>query len=183
MSPADMEEMQLQTHLGQQSPASLCTVKVSGQEIILPCVAVPGQSSGTLGIALGYGRGANGEKVGMSAVITDPGADEPRPVGKNAYPLTALVNGATSYILNNVEIASTGETYDMAITQTHLTDMQRHSVVKETSLAMFETGKREEYNEKEVVHMHYEGGEVKEPVGRVNMWEDFAVAEVGHRWA
>ena len=182
MSPADMEKMALQINLGEQSPASVCTVKAGEKEITLPCVALPGQASGTLGIALGYGRGGNGEKVGMAAVASDPGAEELKSVGRNAYPLSSWANGATAYTVNNVAITSTGETYAIAITQTHLTDMGRESVVKQTDLATFDAGDKHAYNHAHTVPMHYEGGEVREPVTSIDMWEDFAVAEVGHRW-
>jgi molybdopterin-containing oxidoreductase family iron-sulfur binding subunit len=88
MSPADMEVMGLQIHIGQDSPASVCALKVGDIEMKLPVVAVPGQKQGVAGLALGYGRGANGEKVGLAAVATDPGSEELKPVGQNAYPLT-----------------------------------------------------------------------------------------------
>jgi len=182
MSPIDMENMGLQTYIGQQSPASVCAVKVGEVEVKLPCVPVPGQKQGTLGIALGYGRGANGEKVGRAAVVTDPDADAPAPVGRNAYPFVQWNNGIAGYTVNNASIAATGETYALAITQTHLTDMQRDSVVKETSLAVFASGDKHAYNHSHTIPMHYATGEKDEPVTAIDLWEEHPVAEVGHRW-
>lgn len=189
MSPADMEKMGLQLYIGEQSPASVCTVKAGNAEMKLPVVAVPGQASGTLGIALGYGRGANGERVGMAAVASDPDADGPRSVGQNAYALTNWVNGVTSYTVNDVQVANTGETYAMAITQTHLTDMERTSVVKQTDLATYKTGDKHHFNHSHTLPVHFDvnkDGHIdaadRAPVTEINLWEDHPVAQVGHRW-
>jgi hypothetical protein len=41
----------------------------NGVELHLPVVPAPGQKAGTIAIALGYGRGENGEKVGKAACL------------------------------------------------------------------------------------------------------------------
>ena len=71
MSLADVRRLGLPDYLGEQSPAGLVTVKAGEAEVTLPVVPSPGQKPGTIAIALGYGRGANGEKVGKAAVVTD----------------------------------------------------------------------------------------------------------------
>jgi hypothetical protein len=67
--------MGLNMYLGEQAPASVVTVKAGDREITLPVVADPGQKPGTIAIALGYGRGENGEKVGKAACVTDDNGD------------------------------------------------------------------------------------------------------------
>ena len=61
MAPADMKEMGLETYIGQCDCASLVTVTVNGKAVTLPAMPVPGQKRKTMGIALGYGRGAGNE--------------------------------------------------------------------------------------------------------------------------
>ena len=85
-----------------------------------------------MSVALGYGRGANGERVGRAACLSDDDGN-PVPVGRNAYPMTRMSGSAVSYVTAG-ELTATGGTYPIGITQTHLTDMDRHSVVKEVDL-------------------------------------------------
>jgi molybdopterin-containing oxidoreductase family iron-sulfur binding subunit len=183
-----MEAKGLNIYLGEQAPASLVTVKVGEKELTLPVVATPGQRTGTIAIALGYGRGENGEKVGRAACTTDHNGDLV-PVGKNAYPFTSLVNGTVAYEALGATVTATGETYPIAITQTHLTDMDRTSVVKETSLATFMSGDKRAYNHPHelAVHEDVNGDGVinaldKKPVAEFDLWEEHPVEGVGHRW-
>ena len=188
MAPADIERMGLNMYLGEQAPASVVTVKAGDREITLPVVPTPGQRVGTIAIALGYGRGANGEKVGKAACVTDHNGVF-NPVGQNAYPLTGTADGAVNYDVLNVSVTATGETYPVAITQTHLTDMDRHSVVKETNLATFLGGDKRAYNHPHelAVHEDVNGDGVinaldKKPVAEFDLWEEHPVEGVGHRW-
>ncbi|MBL0128479.1 MAG: TAT-variant-translocated molybdopterin oxidoreductase [Flavobacteriales bacterium] len=188
MSFADVAKLGLNDHLGEQAPASLVTVKAGDQQITLPVVPSPGQKSGTIAIALGYGRGANGEKVGMAACTTDHNGVY-GPVGRNAYPFTSLVNGAISYEALNVTVTATGEEYPIAITQTHLTHMDRHSIVRETSLATFAAGDKNAYNPPHTLPIHEDtnGDGVidsrdKAPVAEFDLWAEHPVEGVGHRW-
>lgn len=188
MAPADIERMGLNMYLGEQAPASLVTVKAGEREIILPVVPTPGQRTGTIAIALGYGRGENGEKVGKAACITDHNG-EFKPVGKNAYPLTTMVDGVVGYDVLNVSVTKEGGTYPVAITQTHLTDMDRTSVVKETSIATYKAGEKRAYNHPHelAVHEDVNGDGVinaldKKPVAEFDLWEEHPVEGVGHRW-
>ena len=188
MSFADAERLGLATYLGQESPASLVTVKAGDREITLPVVPSPGQKRGTIAIALGYGRGENGEKVGKAACITDHNG-EFKPVGKNAYPFTAMADGAVGYDVLNVTVTPTGATYPVAITQTHLTHMDRHSIVRETSLAVFKAGDKNAYNAPHTLAVHEDvngdgviNAQDRLPVAEFDLWDEFPVEGVGHRW-
>ncbi len=187
MSFADMESMGLQTYLGQESPASLVTVNVGGREITLPAVPAPGQKAGTVSVALGYGRGANGENVGRAACLTNDDGER-APVGRNAYPLTRMVGGTVDYTTAG-EVTMTGETYPIGITQTHLTDMDRHSVVKETNIATFKSGDKNTYNHPHQLAVHedvnHDGvidARDKKNVSEFDLWAAHPVEGVGHRW-
>ncbi|MEI2421710.1 4Fe-4S binding protein, partial [Arthrospira platensis SPKY2] len=80
-------------------------------------------------------------------------------------------------------------TYPIAITQTHLTHMDRHSVVKETSLGVYKAGDVEAYNP---AHMLWVNEDVngdgvvdardKRPVKEFTLWDQHPVEGVGHRW-
>ncbi|MEO8588123.1 MAG: TAT-variant-translocated molybdopterin oxidoreductase, partial [Flavobacteriales bacterium] len=189
MSPTDMapDKLNLNIYLGQEAPASLVTVKAGDREITLPAVPSPGQKPGTISIALGYGRGEGGEKVGRAACVTDENGVY-RPVGRNAYPFTSL-NGTVGYEALSVTVTATGETYPIAITQTHLTMMDRHSVVKETSLAVFKAGNKRAFNEPHELGVHADvngdgviNAQDKVGVAEFDLWEEHPVEGVGHRW-
>jgi molybdopterin-containing oxidoreductase family iron-sulfur binding subunit len=99
-------------------------VSAKGYKVSLPVLVQPGQAQDTVAIAIGYGR----TKAGKSA----------DGVGVNAYPFISEVNGACVGICTTgVSVTSTGETKDIAQTQTHQTVMARQAVVQETVLAAF----------------------------------------------
>jgi len=188
MSFADVRNLGLPDYLGEQSPAGVVSVKLGAAEVKLPVVPSPGQKPGTIAIALGYGRGANGEKVGKAAVTTDH-EGVLSPVGRNAYPFTSLRNGTVSYDAVSVEVSATGETYPIAITQTHLTHMDRHSIVKETSLAVYKAGDKDAFNHAHTLAVHEDvngDGTIdardRKPVAEFDLWDEHPVEGVGHRW-
>lgn len=188
MSFADVRRLGLPDYLGEQAPAGVVSVKAGETEVKLPVVPSPGQKPGTIAIALGYGRGANGEKVGKAACTTDHNGVF-GPVGRNAYPFTSLRNGAVSYDAVNVSVTATGETYPVAITQTHLTHMDRHSIVRETSLAVYKAGDRNAYNKPHTLPVHEDVNEDgvidsrdRKPVAEFDLWAEHPVEGVGHRW-
>ena len=188
MSFADVRKLGLPDYLGEQSPAGVVSVKSGDAELKLPVVPSPGQKPGTIAIALGYGRGASGEKVGKAAVVTDQNGER-KPVGQNAFPLATMRNGAVSYEALNVSVSATGETYPVAITQTHLTHMDRHSIVKETSLAVYKAGDKDAYNEAHTLAVHEDVNEDgvidsrdRKPVAEFDLWAEHPVEGVGHRW-
>jgi MoCo/4Fe-4S cofactor protein with predicted Tat translocation signal len=100
------------------------TLTVNGKQLTVPVLIQPGQATGTLGLALGYGR----TKAGRVA-------DN---VGVNAYPLLTLVDDNISYqITSGVELNITDEVYHIAQTQTHQTYMGRQTVIQESVLSEY----------------------------------------------
>ncbi|RYE05134.1 MAG: 4Fe-4S dicluster domain-containing protein, partial [Rickettsiaceae bacterium] len=85
--------------------------------IELPVLLQPGQAAQTISIALGYGRTASG-KVGTG-------------VGKNAFPFHVFKNGTFQSSLP-ATIATTGDTYVLAQTQTHHS-YEGRNIIRETS--------------------------------------------------
>ena len=96
-------------------------LRVGDQSLDLPAIVQPGQTRGTVGLAIGYGR----TKAGRVA----------NGIGVNAFPLIGEVNGLSSLTRTvNVGVELTGETTKVAHTQTHHTFMNREFVVQETTL-------------------------------------------------
>jgi MoCo/4Fe-4S cofactor protein with predicted Tat translocation signal len=99
-------------------------IELNGKSVELPVLVQPGQANNTVAVAIGYGR----EKAGKSA----------NGVGKNVYPFASFVNGFLSFAPGEVTVTKTGDTRELAQTQTHSTVMNRKSVLQETVLAEFQ---------------------------------------------
>jgi Fe-S-cluster-containing dehydrogenase component/anaerobic selenocysteine-containing dehydrogenase len=88
-------------------------------KIDVPVFIQPGQSKGTVSLALGYGREGSGKVASISGV--------------NAYKLMAFSEGHLMYYLPNVELEKTGRNVQLAMTQTHHS-MEGRPIVRETTL-------------------------------------------------
>ena len=111
MSPTDM------TALGVVQGDTI-SIDVNGHAIELPILVQPGQTQGTISIAVGYGRTVAGP-VGLN-------------VGKNAFPFLNFVNG-TFQSATVAKITKLGGNYIFAQTQTHHSIEGRNSLVRETT--------------------------------------------------
>jgi molybdopterin-containing oxidoreductase family iron-sulfur binding subunit len=111
-----------------QPPKKVVKLTVDGKSIELPVLIIPGTHPQTVGIAVGYGRA---ESLGKAVIGT----------GKNAYPLACIKNGTVNFSCSDVTLTATGETYPVALTQTHFrydtTQGNRTEVMKELTLAEF----------------------------------------------
>ena len=194
MSRSDMENLGLNTYLGQADAASVVKVTSNGVSVELPAFMQPGQKQGTISIALGYGRGANGENIGKAAYQTGENGETlslesglPMPIGANAFPFTSGAN-------YDVQVEKIGAEYSLASTQMHGTAMGRDSVVKETTLAAFlsEADKPKgeaSWNKAPGLNVHedvnHDGvidSRDKKSTNAFDLWHSHAVEEVGHRW-
>lgn len=194
MSRADMENLGLNTYLGQADAASVVKVTSNGVSVELPAFMQPGQKQGTVSIALGYGRGSNGENIGKAAYQTGENGETlslesglPMPIGANAFPFTSGAN-------YDVQVEKTGAEYSLASTQMHGTAMGRDSVVKETTLAAFLTEADKPKGEaswnkapglnvhEDVNHDGVIDSRDKKSTNAFDLWHSHPVEEVGHRW-
>lgn len=201
LSRVDMEAMGLNLHLAEKDWASVVKVQVNGQSVELPAFAQPGQAPGTLGIALGYGRGASGEAIGRAAfqvagngehLLDDNG--NLVPIGANVFGLVGDQQGLPQYTALDVTVEATGAEYALACTQMHHTFMGRDSIVKETTFGDYLPEKSAARGEASWnksmglgVHADVNGdGEInaldKKTLDNFDMWHEHAVDEVGHRW-
>jgi molybdopterin-containing oxidoreductase family iron-sulfur binding subunit len=161
---------------------------------------VPGQKRKTIGIALGYGRGAGNEEIGKAAYQTGRAGvhlmegDKRQSIGGNAYPMVAMNGGHASYSSSDVTIVSAPGTYSIATTQMHATVMGRDSVIKETVIATYLAEKDAKrgaasYNLAVTLPIHEDvnkDGKIdvndRQGIREVDLWRDHPVEGVGHRW-
>jgi MoCo/4Fe-4S cofactor protein with predicted Tat translocation signal len=124
-------------------PKKVVKVTVGNKTIELPALIIPGTHPDTIGIAVGYGRS---EKMGKAVIGT----------GKNAFPFAGLNGSTVSFVNTDVTITSTGDTYPVALTQTHsrydTAQGVRTEVMKELTLAAYKENPKEirEDREKEL---------------------------------
>ncbi|MFB6257149.1 MAG: TAT-variant-translocated molybdopterin oxidoreductase [Flavobacteriales bacterium] len=189
MNPEDMDAMKFTKVIGQEWPADTAKVSVGKKSLELPVYPQPGQKKGTIGIALGYGRGANGEAIGNAAFQCDEFGQHktdqegnPIPVGKNAFPFLSFRNGALDYRAFGVKIEKTGNSYPIATTQTHHTIMGRESILKETTLETFNKGSKSDYNPDHTLKVHEDGEQVEKEAEKIDLWREHPVESKGHRW-
>mgnify|MGYP000695753419 CR=1 FL=1 len=139
------------------------TVNITVGKITLkdmPVVVQPGQSNGTVGLAVGYGRkGKYGEKGEFDKI------------GQNAYPFLSMQNGTYNYVINGVKLEKASAKYELAQTQTHHT-IEGRDIVRET---VFEDYKQnpKSGNDKPAPHLY-------------TLWETKEYKKEGapnHHWA
>lgn len=208
MAPTDIRERGYNEYLGEQSPATRVVVSINGQEYKMPVVPVPGQKPGTLGLALGYGRGANGEKIGRAAYqvgeygsyLKDDNGNL-LPIGYNAYPFATKLGNTYLFQNFSATISGTDGTYPIATTQTQHTIMDRDSVLRETDLETYNTGDVSKYNPAAELVFHgapEDKSKGHEPVGHdhgeeehndhkvhvehIDIWDSHETEKTGHRW-
>lgn len=190
----------MEAYLAQRDAASVAKVTINGKEVELPVVPTPGQKRKTIGIALGYGRGAGNEEIGKAAYQTGGkgehlmDGDKRTPIGKNAFPLVAMSAGLPVYYAAVGGVAPTGAEYPIATTQMHSTVMGRESVVKETTISTYLEEKdrkkgQASYNKMVALPVHEDvngDGKIdvndKKSVREFDLWRDHPVENVGHRW-
>lgn len=129
-------------------PKQVVKLTLAGQSIELPCLIIPGTHPNTVGIALGYGRA---EALGKAVVG----------VGKNAFPFANATGNTIAFEQGDVTLSVTGETYPVALTQTHFrydtTQGTRTEVVKEMTLAAYKHHPTEILEEREAEFKPYGG--------------------------
>lgn len=163
VSRADAEELGL-TNENVANGAlngSYANISVQGSEPIkVPVIIQPGQAKGSVGLALGYGK--------------TKGIKEDMIVGVNAYPLYQNLNA-----VQNVSITAAEGVHEFACVQLHNTLMGRGDIVKETTLEIFNTKDKHDWNAIPEVSKNHIEYEVTSP--EVDLWDEFD-RSVGHHF-
>jgi MoCo/4Fe-4S cofactor protein with predicted Tat translocation signal len=189
MNPVEMNGTYATT-FDQEHGLNLATVTVNGKSVTLPVYPTPGQTPGTVGIALGYGRGANGENIGRAAFQTKEYGGHvqnekgnPAPIGANVFAFIGKENGTNVYSAS-ASIKKEEGMYPIAATQIHHTVMARHSIVRETTLGTYNSKGKEAYNPAYTLQKLDENGHhVEAPMSEFDLWDAHPVEKIGHRWA
>ncbi len=146
-----------------QPPKHVVEISVNGKSVKLPTLIIPGTHPSTVGIAVGYGRNA---ELGKSAV-----SDEGTPLGANVYPFASLSGKVVSFDVANVTLKDTGDTYKVALTQTHnvynTSQGNRTEVMKELTLGEYKHNPLEIRAEREAELAPYGGIENFEKQGTI----------------
>ena len=138
---------------------SLVELTVNGVPVTIPAIIQPGQAKGSVGLALGYGR-KNGLKEEMQT-------------GKNAYHFYNNFNP----VQGNVDIKVVPGEHEFACVQLHNTLMGRGDIIKETTLEIFNTKKKHDWNAVPKVSLNH----VETPVSEVDLWDEFD-RSIGHHF-
>ena len=140
---------------------SYVAVTVSGVTIEnVPVLIQPGQAKGSVGLALGYGR-----KQGLK---------EEMQVGVNAYAFYQ-----NSINVQDVTITKTEGSHEFACVQLQRTLMGRGDIIKETTLEIFNTKDKQEFNPMPMVSLDHNPVAVTSP--EVDLWDEFD-RSVGHHF-
>jgi MoCo/4Fe-4S cofactor protein with predicted Tat translocation signal len=140
---------------------SYVNVTVNGVTVSnVPVIIQPGQAKGSVGMAFGYGRTA-GQKAEMQT-------------GVNAYPLYQNFDTA-----QNVTIEKTSGEHEFACVQLHNTLMGRGDIIKETTLEIFNTKGKREWNKVPEVSLNHIETPVTSP--DVDLWDEFD-RSIGHHF-
>ena len=138
----------------------LAKITVGSSSLTVPVLIQPGQAKGTVGLAFGYGK-----KVGVKSEMQ---------IGVNAY---TLYNNFSS--VQPVSIEAVDGIHEFACTQLQNTLMGREDIVKETTLEIFNTKDRNDYNAVPVVSKNHIETVVTSP--EVDIWDQFD-RSVGHHF-
>ncbi|MDT8415654.1 MAG: TAT-variant-translocated molybdopterin oxidoreductase [Flavobacteriaceae bacterium] len=124
----------------------------------VPVIIQPGQAKGVFGLALGYGR-----QAGLKSEMQ---------VGVNTYKL--YKNFET---VQAVTVEKVSGTHEFACLQLQNTLMGRGSIIKETTLDVFNTEDKDVWNEKPHVSLNHQ----EVPATSVDLWTSFD-RSIGHHF-
>lgn len=153
ISPEDATKLGIENNLNgrMELDGSLVNLTVNGKTIKnIPVYIQFGQASGSLGLALGYGKALSG-KVAQTGV--------------NAYPLFDGKNLCVS----SIKIEKTDEDHEFAGIQFQNTLMGRYEIAKEVSLQDYLNKDVNEWNKP--LSMATYSGEL--PINKVDLWDQF----------
>ena len=165
MNPADVAALGLHEMKRQDIIGSVVDLTVNGVTIKVPVYPQPGQTAGTIGLAVGYGRSAETMKVAFG-------------IGVNAYPFVTVSNDTLQNVSLSATVAKTSDVHKFAATQIHHTIMGREEyLLREVSLNEYKSKEKDVWNPAAMLPMH--GGGEKH-VSEVDLYGSFE--RLGHKW-
>jgi len=162
-----------------QPPKHVVEIKANGKSVQLPVLIIPGTHPETVGIAVGYGRGVNGAVTDKDANQREKEIEEAKKhigraggaIGSNAFPFASFNGSTVTFNALNADLKDTGDTYKVALTQTHniydTAQGKRTEVMKELTLAEFKKDPKEIREDREKELAPYGGLEKFEAQGTI----------------
>lgn len=164
MAPADVKAMGMGEMLRQDIIGSIATINVNGVSITAPVYPQPGQTPGTIGLALGYGRTSRALKVANG-------------VGVNAFACLNVSNNTIQFASPTVSITKADGEHKFSATQIQHTIMGREeAILREVSLNEYKTKDQEVWNPKTMFQTH----DGKVPIAEIDLWDSYA--RPNHKW-
>ncbi|WP_299776910.1 TAT-variant-translocated molybdopterin oxidoreductase [uncultured Formosa sp.] len=140
---------------------SYASVTVNGVTLErVPVIIQPGQAKGSVGLSFGYGRFA--------------GLKDEMKTGVNAFGLYQNFN-----TVQNVSVSAVDGEHEFACVQLHNTLMGRGDIIKETTLEIFNTKDKKEWNPIAMVSLNHVETPVTSP--KVDLWDEFD-RSIGHHF-
>ena len=139
---------------------SYANITANGNTLTVPVIVQPGQTKGSVGLALGYGRST--------------GLKEEMKTGVNGYSLYQDFNP-----VQNVEISHVEGIHEFACVQLQNTLMGRGDILRETTLEIFNTKDKNYWNPVPQVSLNHIETSVRSP--EVDLWDEFD-RSIGHHF-
>jgi MoCo/4Fe-4S cofactor protein with predicted Tat translocation signal len=134
----------------------------------IPVFPQPGQTRGTVGVALGYGQTS-----GKVAQMVE---------GFNAYPAVQWVNGTPQYYTVGATLSEATGKHEFACTQQQHTMMGR-KIVNETDLTTYQEKPVEEWNVPTTISIiNKEGHHEKKGPDQVTLWDELQSPDISGPW-
>ena len=127
-------------------------ITIGSRTVELPALIIPGTNNDTIAVAVGYGRSS--AKADDTALQIGRAAAG---VGKNVFTFASFNGSTIDWNAGEATIASTGDTYKLAQTQTHSSYEGRSEVMKEMTLAEFKKNPSEVFEERDKEMASYGG--------------------------
>ena len=139
---------------------SYANVSVGGVTVKVPVIIQPGQAKGSVGLSFGYGKTL--------------GIKEEMQTGVNGYALYKNFNA-----VQNITIQPADGEHEFACVQLHNTLMGRGDIIRETTLEVFNTKSKKDWNPIPVVSLDHKETPVTSP--EVDLWDEFD-RSIGHHF-
>lgn len=171
MSPLDVEKEGLNQMLRQDIDGSVVELTVNGIAVKVPVYPQPGQTPGTIGLALGYGRTADALKVAYNVETKES-------VGVNAFPFVSVINDTFQNVVYAASFGKPVGTHRFSATQIQHTIMGREEqLLREVSLKEYKDKPKEVWNPMAALPVHGGG---KKPVEQIDLWDSHP--RMNHKW-
>jgi molybdopterin-containing oxidoreductase family iron-sulfur binding subunit len=171
MSPVDVAKNGINEMLRQDIDGSIVELTVNNVTIKVPVYPQPGQTPGTIGLALGYGRTAKDMKVAFDS-------EKNESVGINAFPFVSVINDTFQNVVYSASFGKPVGTHRFAATQIQHTIMGREEqLLREVSLKEYKNKPKEVWNPMAALPVHGGG---KKPVEQIDLWDMHP--RMNHKW-